>query len=132
MVTEEEGLKPKPKKLQEGSETTEDVAVTRNADAEAPPPPQISNPSPPPPPRIYAEDLKKDKRKRDVGSDKIDKKQRIEGKSIIKEIVGFERFNFNPSHRRGSDFGVEPNRKFLNTFSFFSFPLTSTKYCKCN
>lgn len=31
---------------------------------EAPPPPQISNPSPPPPPRIYAEDLKKGKKRR--------------------------------------------------------------------
>ncbi|XP_048514272.1 formin-binding protein 4-like isoform X2 [Athalia rosae] len=36
---------------------------------EAPPPPQISSPSPPPPPRIFAEDLKKGKKRRGSGSD---------------------------------------------------------------
>ena len=84
-AAEEEGLKSKPKKPQEGSEMSDDATAGRNTDVEAPPPPQISNPSPPPPPRIYAEDLKKDKRKRDTGSDKLEKRQRLgEGESVIK------------------------------------------------
>lgn len=56
------------------------------ADLEAPPPPQISNPSPPPPPRIFAEDLKKDKRKREKPDDKssdIKRKRLGKGKRVI-------------------------------------------------
>ncbi|XP_068986256.1 formin-binding protein 4-like isoform X1 [Bombus flavifrons] len=71
---EEEGLRSKSKKS-EGGETTEDMTMPRNSDIEAPPPPQISNPSPPPPPRIYAEDLKRDKRKQDKCNEKLDDKR---------------------------------------------------------
>ncbi|XP_033327519.2 uncharacterized protein LOC117221048 [Megalopta genalis] len=81
-AAEEEGLKPKPKKQPEDNDAADD-AGPRNSDVEAPPPPQISNPSPPPPPRIYGNDMKKDKRKRDKGSDTLDsKKQRKEGATI--------------------------------------------------
>ncbi|KAK9294969.1 hypothetical protein QLX08_010605 [Tetragonisca angustula] len=82
---EEEGLRSKTKKS-EGGETTEDMTIPRNSDIEAPPPPQISNPSPPPPPRIYAEDLKRDKRKQDKCNEKLDeKKQRLgdEGTAVV-------------------------------------------------
>ncbi|XP_043506995.1 formin-binding protein 4-like isoform X1 [Frieseomelitta varia] len=84
-AVEEEGLRSKTKKS-EGGETTEDMTIPRNSDIEAPPPPQISNPSPPPPPRIYAEDLKRDKRKQDKCNEKLDeKKQRLgdEGTAIV-------------------------------------------------
>ncbi|XP_076300616.1 uncharacterized protein LOC143218911 isoform X1 [Lasioglossum baleicum] len=88
-AVEEEGLKSKPKKQPEDNDTSEDAA-SRNPDVEAPPPPQISNPSPPPPPRIYGNDMKKDKRKRDKGSDTLDsKKQRI-GKEGIVEVNHLE------------------------------------------
>ncbi|XP_078041939.1 uncharacterized protein LOC144472592 isoform X2 [Augochlora pura] len=81
-TAEEEGLKSKPKKQQEDNGASDD-AGSRNSEVEAPPPPQISNPSPPPPPRIYGNDLKKDKRKRDKGNDILDsKKQRKEGAAI--------------------------------------------------
>lgn len=77
VAVEEEGVKLKSKKLQESDETSQDTTAPRNSDIEAPPPPQISNPSPPPPPKIYAEDLKRDKRKQDKCNDKLDsKKQR--------------------------------------------------------
>ncbi|CAL7942168.1 unnamed protein product [Xylocopa violacea] len=90
---EEEGLKLKPKKSLEGGEINEDIPVSRNSDVEAPPPPQISNPSPPPPPRIYAEDLKKDKRKQDKCNDKLEgKKQRLteDGTIAITEVKQLE------------------------------------------
>jgi len=59
----------------------ENIADRRPVTLEAPPPPQISNPSPPPPPRIFAEDLKKDKRKRDKSDDKfLDAKRKRLGK----------------------------------------------------
>lgn len=74
IIPEEEGLRSKSRKS-EGGETTEDMMMPRNSDIEAPPPPQISNPSPPPPPRIYAEDLKRDKRKQDKCNDKLDDKR---------------------------------------------------------
>ncbi|XP_076236920.1 uncharacterized protein LOC143180822 isoform X2 [Calliopsis andreniformis] len=96
VIQEEEGPKSKPKKLQE-EETNEDTTTPRNSDGEAPPPPQISNPSPPPPPRIYAEDLKKDKRKRDVGSNKLDKKPRMEEGAVIPEGNQLENSS-TPSH----------------------------------
>ncbi|XP_031830345.1 uncharacterized protein LOC116426036 isoform X2 [Nomia melanderi] len=91
-TAEEEGLKSKPKKPQEGSDTSQDVTISRNPDVEAPPPPQISNPSPPPPPRIYGNDMKKDKRKRDKGSDALDsKKQRVgEEGTVITEVSQLE------------------------------------------
>ncbi|XP_015433489.1 PREDICTED: formin-binding protein 4-like [Dufourea novaeangliae] len=89
-ATEEDGLKPKPKKLQEVGDP-EDVTAPRNSDGEAPPPPQISNPSPPPPPRLYANDMKKDKRKRDKGCDAADsKKQRLEDGTVIAEVNNLE------------------------------------------
>ncbi|KOC64365.1 Formin-binding protein 4 [Habropoda laboriosa] len=93
ILPEEEELKSKPQKHQESSETSEDMTVPRNNDIEAPPPPQISNPSPPPPPRIYAEDLKRDKRKQDKCNDKLDgKKQRLgeEGMAAIAEVKQLE------------------------------------------
>ncbi|XP_053989437.1 formin-binding protein 4-like isoform X1 [Hylaeus volcanicus] len=92
---EDEGLKSKPKKSQESSEPVEDAMVLRNCDVEAPPPPQISNPSPPPPPRIYANDLKKDRRKRDNSNDILNsKKQRLgEEGPVIAEMNQLE----NPS-----------------------------------
>ncbi|XP_003701113.1 uncharacterized protein LOC100878735 isoform X2 [Megachile rotundata] len=84
IISEEEGLKLKSKKLQENGETNEDPTAPRNSDIEAPPPPQISNPSPPPPPKIYAEDLKRDKRKQDKCNDKLDgKKQRLREEGTI-------------------------------------------------
>lgn len=59
----------------------ENITDRRPVTLEAPPPPQISNPSPPPPPRIFAEDLKKDKRKRDKSDDKfLDAKRKRLGK----------------------------------------------------
>lgn len=87
LIAEEEGLRSKSKKS-EGGETTEDMTIPRNSDIEAPPPPQISNPSPPPPPRIYAEDLKRDKRKQDKCNDKLDdKRPRLgEGASLLNQI----------------------------------------------
>lgn len=87
LIAEEEGLRSKSKKS-EGAETTEDMTMPRNSDIEAPPPPQISNPSPPPPPRIYAEDLKRDKRKQDKCNDKLDdKRPRLgEGASLLNQF----------------------------------------------
>ncbi|XP_029050844.2 formin-binding protein 4-like isoform X1 [Osmia bicornis bicornis] len=88
LPVEEEGVKLKSKKLQESDETSQDTTAPRNSDIEAPPPPQISNPSPPPPPKIYAEDLKRDKRKQDKCNDKLDSKKqrpREEG-TIITEV----------------------------------------------
>lgn len=59
----------------------ENVADRRPGSLEAPPPPQISNPSPPPPPRIFAEDLKKDRKKREKSDDKfMDVKRKRLGK----------------------------------------------------
>lgn len=59
----------------------ENIAERRPTDLEAPPPPQISNPSPPPPPRIFAEDLKKDKRKKEKPDDKsLDAKRKRLGR----------------------------------------------------
>lgn len=82
---EEDGLRSKPKESQESGEIAEDMTILRNNDIEAPPPPQISNPSPPPPPRIYAEDLKRDKRKQDKCNENLnDKKHLGEGKSLHK------------------------------------------------
>jgi hypothetical protein len=53
----------------------------RPTDIEAPPPPQISNPSPPPPPKIFAEDMKKDKKRKERLDDKpFDVKRRRLGK----------------------------------------------------
>lgn len=86
MTIPAEEEKPKPKKSQEDGEGEE--AAGRSSDIEAPPPPQISNPSPPPPPRIYAEDLKKDlKRKQDKCNEvKLDsKKQRGDEGAVIAE-----------------------------------------------
>ncbi|XP_070150243.1 formin-binding protein 4 isoform X2 [Polyergus mexicanus] len=63
----------------------ENVTERRPTDLEAPPPPQISNPSPPPPPRIFAEDLKKDKRKKEKLDDKSSldaKRKRLEKDNI--------------------------------------------------
>ncbi|CAK9818615.1 Formin-binding protein 4 [Anthophora quadrimaculata] len=100
LPAEEEELKLKPKKQQDSDETSEDLAVPRSSDIEAPPPPQISNPSPPPPPRIYAEDLKRDKRKQDKCNDKLDgKKQRLgeEGTAAITEVKQLENA-VAPSH----------------------------------
>ncbi|XP_076180129.1 uncharacterized protein LOC143153138 isoform X2 [Ptiloglossa arizonensis] len=108
---EEEGLKSKPKKPQESSETIEDVIIPRNTDVEAPPPPQISNPSPPPPPRIYANDLKKDKRKRDKNNDMLDgKKQRLgEEGTVIGEVNQLE----NPSISTHSSASLSPQTSSL-------------------
>lgn len=91
LTAEEEGLRSKSKKSQEGGEITQDMTVPRNTDIEAPPPPQISNPSPPPPPRIYAEDLKRDKRKQDKCSDKLDDKTQGlgEGAFLLNKYVFF-------------------------------------------
>ncbi|KAL0110406.1 hypothetical protein PUN28_013797 [Cardiocondyla obscurior] len=51
---------------------------------EAPSPPRISDPSPPPPPGIFAEDLKKDKKKRERSDDKfLDAKKKRLGKDRI-------------------------------------------------
>ncbi|XP_072756609.1 uncharacterized protein [Anoplolepis gracilipes] len=63
----------------------ENVAERRSTDLEAPPPPQISNPSPPPPPKIFAEDLKKDlKRKKDKPDDKsLDAKRKHLGRDNV-------------------------------------------------
>ncbi|XP_036146449.1 formin-binding protein 4 isoform X2 [Monomorium pharaonis] len=59
----------------------------RPATLEAPPPPQISNPSPPPPPRIFAEDLKKDKKKRERPDEKfLDAKRKRLGKDRIMSL----------------------------------------------
>ncbi|XP_076624014.1 uncharacterized protein LOC143343227 isoform X1 [Colletes latitarsis] len=108
---EEGGLKSKPKKAQDSSEAIEDTIVPRNIDVEAPPPPQISNPSPPPPPRIYANDLKKDKRKRDKNSDILDgKKQRLgEEGTIIVEVNQLE----NPSILTHSSASLSPQTSSL-------------------
>lgn len=73
------------------------VTVRHSMDLEAPPPPQISNPSPPPPPRIFAVDLKKDKRKREKSDDKsLDtKRKRLEKgiKIIIMYYYGISQYN---------------------------------------
>ncbi|XP_011269281.2 uncharacterized protein LOC105259194 [Camponotus floridanus] len=62
----------------------ENISERRPTDLEAPPPPQISNPSPPPPPRIFAEDLKKDKRKKEKPDDKsLDAKRKRLGRDNI-------------------------------------------------
>ncbi|XP_011864737.1 PREDICTED: formin-binding protein 4-like [Vollenhovia emeryi] len=63
----------------------ENVADRHPGTLEAPPPPQISNPSPPPPPRIFAEDLKKDKKKRERPDDKFmdAKRKRLEKDRIM-------------------------------------------------
>ncbi|XP_076684623.1 uncharacterized protein LOC143377340 isoform X2 [Andrena cerasifolii] len=110
-AAEEEGLKSKPKKPQEGGEMNEDATVARNTEVEAPPPPQISNPSPPPPPRIYAEDLKKDKRKRETGSDKLEKRQRLgEDGTVIAEVNQIE----NPSVPPHSSTSLSPQPTLAN------------------
>lgn len=79
------------------------VQITRDEykSLEAPPPPQISSPSPPPPPRIYAEDLKKGKKRRGSVNERLvysePKKEKTGGegkKNIIeyhKEIVETKR-----------------------------------------
>ncbi|XP_029160362.1 formin-binding protein 4-like isoform X2 [Nylanderia fulva] len=65
------------------TDEAESVAERRPTDLEAPPPPQISNPSPPPPPRIFAEDLKKDKRKKEKPDDKLDVKRKRLGRDNL-------------------------------------------------
>ncbi|XP_017893051.1 formin-binding protein 4-like [Ceratina calcarata] len=93
MIIPAEDEKSKPKKSQEDGESNEATITTRSSDMEAPPPPQISNPSPPPPPRIYAEDLKKDlKRKQDKCNEvKLDsKKQRSDEGTAIAEAKQLE------------------------------------------
>ncbi|XP_018371537.1 PREDICTED: formin-binding protein 4-like isoform X1 [Trachymyrmex cornetzi] len=88
LVTESPGTKKiKEKQTEEMDDNKadeENIADRRPVTLEAPPPPQISNPSPPPPPRIFAEDLKKDKRKRDKSDDKfLDAKKKRLGKDRI-------------------------------------------------
>ncbi|XP_015609403.1 formin-binding protein 4 isoform X2 [Cephus cinctus] len=57
-----------------------EVLPKSSKDLEVPPPPQISSPSPPPPPRIFAEDLKKGKKRRGSISEKTPdiKKNRVD------------------------------------------------------
>lgn len=71
-------MKEKLTEEMEDNKVNEEVVGDRRPmDLEAPPPPQISNPSPPPPPRIFAEDLKKDKRKKEKSDEKpLDAKKR--------------------------------------------------------
>lgn len=64
----------------------ENVAEGRPAELEVPPSSQISKPSTPPPSRIFEEDLKKDKRKREKSDDKpLDVKRKRLGKG--KELL---------------------------------------------
>ncbi|XP_031368407.1 interaptin-like isoform X2 [Apis dorsata] len=91
IIIPEDGLRSKPKESQENGEIAEDMTILRNNDIEAPPPPQISNPSPPPPPRIYAEDLKRDKKKQDKCNENLnDKKHLGEERTGIIEIKQLE------------------------------------------
>ncbi|KAL6438012.1 hypothetical protein ACFW04_004351 [Cataglyphis niger] len=71
--------------LDDNKTNDENVTERRPTDLEAPPPPQISNPSPPPPPRIFAEDLKKDKRKKENKPDdkSLDAKRKRLGRDNI-------------------------------------------------
>ncbi|XP_011648359.1 formin-binding protein 4-like isoform X2 [Pogonomyrmex barbatus] len=70
--------------LDENKTDDENIADRHPTTLEAPPPPQISNPSPPPPPRIFAEDLKKDKKKREKPDEKyLDAKRKRLSKDRI-------------------------------------------------
>ncbi|XP_050450317.1 formin-binding protein 4-like isoform X2 [Cataglyphis hispanica] len=88
-VAESPGTKRTKEKQAEESDDNktndENVTERRPTDLEAPPPPQISNPSPPPPPRIFAEDLKKDKRKKENKPDdkSLDAKRKRLGRDNI-------------------------------------------------
>lgn len=69
----------------------ENVPDRHPATLESPPPSQISIPSPSPPPRIFAEDLKKDKKKRERPDDKfLDAKRKRLGKgNELLLVMGF-------------------------------------------
>ncbi|KYN02370.1 PREDICTED: formin-binding protein 4-like [Cyphomyrmex costatus] len=80
-LSETKKIKEKQTEEMDDNKADEENIVDRHpAILEAPSPPQISNPSPPPPPRIFAEDLKKDKRKRDKSDDTFldEKRKRLE------------------------------------------------------
>ncbi|XP_067203189.1 formin-binding protein 4-like isoform X2 [Linepithema humile] len=92
-----EAKKAKEKQAEEMDDnkiSDETVTIRRPTDLEAPPPPQISNPSPPPPPRIFAVDLKKDKRKREKSDDKsLDVKRKRLGKERIATLGATQAVN---------------------------------------
>ncbi|XP_011347934.1 formin-binding protein 4 isoform X2 [Ooceraea biroi] len=96
-ITESPGTKKVREKQAEDTDIKmddENAGERRPKDVEAPPPPQISNPSPPPPPRIFAEDLKKDKKKREKPDEKVfDVKRRRLGKDRITSLETTQAIN---------------------------------------
>ncbi|XP_032677358.1 formin-binding protein 4-like isoform X3 [Odontomachus brunneus] len=82
--------KPKEKQTEEMDDNKvndENVTEGRPAELEVPPSSQISNPSTPPPSRIFEEDLKKDKRKKEKSDDKpLDVKRKRFGKERITAV----------------------------------------------
>ena len=81
------------KLLSEVQESTSKENLNSN-DMKVPPPPQISSPSPPPPPRIYAEDLKRGKKRKGSEENEFDaKKDKIEHGMYLFNVIFYMSLN---------------------------------------